>query len=304
MRPLDRALAQLLVGRAKVEQVGVVRDDHFDSGLGLSAFEGLDFLARVRLGGPLARALGENLDAIAAYLAAALERLADAARDRYVRANQRPLLITRSHRDSFRRGAPRAHRRRRDLIRNVRESEAYPRAQRTRIVTDTDTARILTDVRRLAKVMRPRVRARRMRGGVVVAATCRASIGDIGRAFERRAGSGKTFRRRDADDRVASNAGALRRPPLLRTARPPRRRDRGSRRKADRRHHDARRQGRQLRATPHRRRSARCKVLHHKPRREIARGRERSKSPARLPSMRTSCRCSSARRARPAPTRY
>ena len=84
---LDRALAQLLVGRAQVEQVGVVRDDHLDPGLGLRAFERLDFLARVGLGGPLARALGENLDAIAADLQAARQRLADAAR-RSIRARR------------------------------------------------------------------------------------------------------------------------------------------------------------------------------------------------------------------------
>src|SRR5271163_1179137 len=85
-KTLDRALAQLLVGRAKVEQVGVVRDDHFDSGPGLRAFERLDFLARVGFGGPLARALGENLDTVAANLLTARQRLADASRDRYVRA--------------------------------------------------------------------------------------------------------------------------------------------------------------------------------------------------------------------------
>ncbi len=42
---LDRALAQFLVGRAKVEQVGVVCDDHFDPGFGLRALERFDFLA-------------------------------------------------------------------------------------------------------------------------------------------------------------------------------------------------------------------------------------------------------------------
>jgi len=48
-----------------------VCDDHFDPGFGLRALERFDFLARVGFGGPLARALGENLDAIAADLPAA-----------------------------------------------------------------------------------------------------------------------------------------------------------------------------------------------------------------------------------------
>src|ERR1700677_4856329 len=94
---LDRALAQFVVRRTEIEQVRVVREDHPDPGLGLRGFERLDFLARVRLGGPLTRALGENLDAVAADLPAARQRLADAPRDRYVRSNQRPGLIIRCH---------------------------------------------------------------------------------------------------------------------------------------------------------------------------------------------------------------
>src|ERR1700737_1046999 len=99
---LDRTLAQLLVGRAQIEQGGALGDDHPDAGFGLPAFDPTDFLFGIWLGRPLARALGENLDAVAADLSAPRQRLADAACNRHVRANQRPLFMLRNHRDSLR----------------------------------------------------------------------------------------------------------------------------------------------------------------------------------------------------------
>src|ERR1700681_3284863 len=80
---LYRALAQLLVRRSQIQQVGVVRDDHPNAGLGLRAFERLDFLFGIWLGRPLARALGKNLGAGAGDLSAARQPFADAASHRH-----------------------------------------------------------------------------------------------------------------------------------------------------------------------------------------------------------------------------
>src|SRR5215472_12780839 len=98
-KTVDRAFAQFLIRGAKVEQIGVVRHDHFDSSFGTGFLECRDLLSRIWLGGPLTRAFGENLDTVTYDLAAPRGRLADAACDRHVCADQGPLSIcSRSHR--------------------------------------------------------------------------------------------------------------------------------------------------------------------------------------------------------------
>src|ERR1700687_2612108 len=69
--PLDRTLAHLLVGRAQIEQVGVMGDDHPDAGLGLRAFERLDFLFGIWLCRPPAGGLCGNLVGTASALSGA-----------------------------------------------------------------------------------------------------------------------------------------------------------------------------------------------------------------------------------------
>ena len=88
--PGDRFFAQPFVGRAEVDEVGIVRDDAFDLAFAHVAPERSNLLLGVRLGFPLARGFGENLDAVASDRGAARDRFCDPARDRHMRAEQRP----------------------------------------------------------------------------------------------------------------------------------------------------------------------------------------------------------------------
>ena len=121
-KSLDRLEPHSFIGRAEIDQVGVVRDHGRDAGFDLIAFERFDFLFAVRLRRPLSRRLGENLDAFAADLLAAGQRLADFSGDRHMRAKdwtagfagvchrempplRAGLSRTRAHRDFIRKDA-------------------------------------------------------------------------------------------------------------------------------------------------------------------------------------------------------
>jgi len=70
-----------------------MRDYHLNAGLFKLPLKGINLLARIRLGRPLTRRFGENLDTFAARFTPASQRLTDAARDRHVRAEQRALVL-------------------------------------------------------------------------------------------------------------------------------------------------------------------------------------------------------------------
>src|SRR5882672_1295490 len=84
----DRFEPHSFIGRAEVHEVGIVGDHGRDAGLDSIALKLFDLLVRKRIRRPLARRLGENLDAFASDLLAAIQRLADFAGDRHVRAEE------------------------------------------------------------------------------------------------------------------------------------------------------------------------------------------------------------------------
>ena len=82
----DRAQAQRRVGRAQVQQIGIVRDDLRDAGVFAIGVKLLDLFFAIRFGGPLARGLGKNLNRVAGDFFAFEKGVADAAGDGHVRA--------------------------------------------------------------------------------------------------------------------------------------------------------------------------------------------------------------------------
>src|SRR5215469_13479536 len=85
----DRLVAQSLVWCAQIQQVGVVRDYRRDAGFDAVVLEASDFLFGKWFRRPLPRRLGEYLDAFAADLLPANQRLAYAAGNRHLRSEQR-----------------------------------------------------------------------------------------------------------------------------------------------------------------------------------------------------------------------
>ena len=82
----DGTLAQSRVGRAQVEQVGIVGDHRSDAGFLPIGVELRDLVFSQRLRRPLARRLGENLNRLAGDLPAFEKGVADAAGDGHMGA--------------------------------------------------------------------------------------------------------------------------------------------------------------------------------------------------------------------------
>ena len=85
----NRARAQRGVGRTEIQQIGIVGNNGVDAGFLAIDLKLLDLVFRERLGGPLPRRLGKNLDGVAIDLLAFKQRIADAAGDGHVGAQKR-----------------------------------------------------------------------------------------------------------------------------------------------------------------------------------------------------------------------
>ena len=83
---------QLPVGRAEVQQVGVVGHHRMDPAGLLGVLEGTDVVLAQGFGRPLPRGFGEDLDGFAAHAVAGVQRIVHPARDGHMGSQQRTVF--------------------------------------------------------------------------------------------------------------------------------------------------------------------------------------------------------------------